>query len=193
MANLEPALALLWHLEGGYRAKPETLFGVDRNANPDWPGWKLVDEKRSLPGFPQLVEMDDRLRNLAAILYRNRYWKPIRGGDIRSQKLADQLFAIGVHSGPGTAVKYLQRALNTLSRAGSLFAVLAEDGVLGAKTLDAIDRLYQVDGAVTEARLLLLIESQQVGLYMQLARGAAHADDVRGYLRRILVGRGEAV
>jgi len=192
MANLEPALALLWHLEGGYRAEPETLFGVDRNANPDWPGWKLVDEKRGLPAFPQLVEMDDRLRNLAAVLYRDRYWKPIRGADIRSQRLAERLFCFGVHSGPGTAVKYLQRALNTLSRAGTVFALLAEDGVLGAKTLDAVERLYQVDGAVTDARLLLLIESQQVGLYMGLAKEAAHADDVRGWLRRILVGRGES-
>lgn len=47
--------------------------------------------------------------------------------------VAWECFEAGVNCGPGTAVKFLQRALNFLAATG-----LTEDGGLGAKTLGAV-------------------------------------------------------
>ena len=78
------------------------------------------------------------IRNLsiedAANIYRENYWKPIRGYDLQDQDVANKLFDMAVNMGVGAATKLCQKSCCAL---GQLVAV---DGSFGPNTLEAVNR-----------------------------------------------------
>lgn len=73
----ERCIAWVLEQEGGYKPSepgdPETYRGLTRTANPDWPGWQLLDERqRRLPVARGeiLPVLDDLVRDR----YEHRYW-----------------------------------------------------------------------------------------------------------------------
>ena len=54
-------------------------------------------------------------------------------------ELAEELFDTGINMGTGTAIGFLQRALNALNRNGRDYADLAVDRRIGPATLGALD------------------------------------------------------
>lgn len=118
MANFEQAHRLTKIAEGGYANNPadrggETAFGVARNSNPSWPGWKIVDQiKKSNPkSYVSVINKNPELQELARQLFKTNYWDAVGGDKIINQFQANQLFDMAINAGVGTAIKLVQRSL----------------------------------------------------------------------------------
>jgi lysozyme family protein len=94
-----------------------TYAGIARNAHPDWPGWKTIDQG----GVPSAETVRQ--------FYRVKYWNAIRGDEIASQPIAETVFDFAVNAGVRTAVILAQAVLGT-----------TPDGVVGPKTLEAANQ-----------------------------------------------------
>lgn len=86
----------------------------------------------------------------AELLYHRHFWSAV-GADMLPNRLACVVFDTAVNCGVGRAARLLQRSLNTAFDSG-----LAEDGVIGPKTVRA----------VTSLRLPLTGESQICDRYL---------------------------
>lgn len=144
MTNFETTWAKLDLNEGFYSHRKddkggETYRGISRKFNPKWPGWAIIDSYKNRTGFVDLIEHDHDLNMLVKEFYHD-FWKHLHCDDFDSQEIADQLFDIAVNSGEGTAVEFLQIALNALNSNQKLWPDLVIDGVIGAKTLWSIEQ-----------------------------------------------------
>ena len=88
----------------------------------------------------------DEALAVAEKIEEQEYWEPMRLAEVENQQVAAKLFDMAVNMGVRQAAVYLQRALNGLAEPGQR---LAEDGVIGAHTLAAINSarpvvLYQL-------------------------------------------------
>lgn len=99
-----------------------TYAGISRNKNPHWVGWVKIDRG----------EFDDELATTVEDFYRKEYWDKIKGTLIKSQSAAYNLYALGIVSGIGTAIKLCQRVLN-----------VTPDGIFGPATLEALNDFIQ--------------------------------------------------
>ena len=134
------------------------LEGVDSN-DPDDPGGLTrfgITEAEWLNRNPQKplksITLDD-----ARAFYREWYWHE-PGFDrlaLLAPMAAWECFEAGVNCGTGTAVKFLQRALNFLADAG-----LKDDGGLGDMTLGAV-RAFVARGRDYESFLVLAQNGEQ--------------------------------
>ncbi|NMC34843.1 MAG: hypothetical protein GYA36_20675 [Veillonellaceae bacterium] len=121
--------------EGGYANVPgdkggETYCGISYNANPNWPGWEILNRYKPLRRG-DLVN-DSTLRQLVADVYWERYFTPKRFHHFNHLLPALCCFDFAVHG--GFSVERLQRLLSVR------FAIpLKPDGVMGAKTIDAVN------------------------------------------------------
>ena len=71
-----------------------------------------------------------------------QYAAPLALGDIKSQQIADGLLSFAVVAGPVTAVSALQQAVNMVFASGH--GPLEQDGVMGVRTLDAVNGSQEV-------------------------------------------------
>ncbi len=136
MANVfEKALAHVFAWEGGYvdhihDPGGATNFGITRNTLAQWRG------KSSIP--------KDDVKNLsreeAAQIYRVNYWNKVMADDL-PPSIAFLVFDAAVNSGPGNAIKALQRSVSALGEPVRI------DGAIGPVTLKAVR-------AVDEEKLL---------------------------------------
>lgn len=123
MAEFLPAYERMIRHEGGYVLHSVagdrggmTYAGIARNRNPQWPGWAYIDRKETPP--------TEWVRQF----YREGYWEPIQGDQIKSQRVAENLFDFAVNGGVGVAVRLAQIVVEA-----------TPDGDLGDKTLGAIN------------------------------------------------------
>ena len=104
--------------------------------------------------------MRDLPRADAAAIYRRIYW--LRPGfdsiALRAPQIAAELFDTGVNMGTGTAVGFLQRALNALNRAARDDPDIAVDRDIGPRTLSALDGFLKAHGKGGETVLLRAME-----------------------------------
>ena len=88
-----------------------------------------------------------------------------------SPAVGEKLVDAGVNAGPQRSVRWLQEALNHLSRGGADFPNVTADGRLGAKTLAAYQALERKRGRAKACELALkLIDVQQGAHYMSLSK-----------------------
>jgi lysozyme family protein len=119
-ANFEASLAAVLAHEGGYVNHPRdpggpTNFGITLRTLAGWRGRPVTAaDVKALP------------RSEVGAIYRRQYWTPIRGDELPAG-LDLALFDYAVNSGPGRAVRDLQRCIGA-----------TPDGVLGLITLQAI-------------------------------------------------------
>lgn len=110
-------------------------------------------------------------RDTAAAIYRRLYW--LRPGfdkvALRAPAIAAELFDTGVNMGTGTAVGFLQRALNALNRAARDYPDIAVDRAIGPRTLAALDGFLKARGTGGETVLLRAMEALQGERYIALA------------------------
>ncbi|MEZ9198580.1 glycoside hydrolase family 108 protein [Shewanella sp. 10N.286.54.B9] len=118
--------------EGGYVNDPtdrggETMYGVTVKVAREY-GFKGA--------------MCDLPYELAFNIYQDRYWAPLKLDEIQplSEVLTEQLFDFGVNSGVGRAGKCLQQVLNVLNNRQTLYPDLNADGVVGSRTLRALNK-----------------------------------------------------
>jgi lysozyme family protein len=107
--------------EGGYVNHPndpggETYKGISRRAHPNWEGWKLIDQKKTVP------------ENLVQKFYYENYWQRLKSEEM-PYPIGEYLFDFGVNAGITRSIMTVQRALN-----------VKVDGVLGPVTMKAIQQ-----------------------------------------------------
>lgn len=171
MADFRKALAIVLKHEGGFVDHPDdpggaTNFGVSLRfalACGDANGDGFLDLDIDMDGD---VDVDD-IRNMeehhAADVYRREFWLPLKCDLIFDQKLATKLFDTGVNVGKRQAVKFLQRAVNSVLPSHGVCEPLADDGVIGPATLRAIELFDDDAWTITPA-----FRSEQAGFYRSL-------------------------
>ena len=132
MANYETAFLFMQENEDDPR-KPGKVtrdndrgmvrFGLNSNSNPDL----LARGFYSMPTLEALA--------LARDVYRERYWVPIWGDDLKSQRVANKLLDMSVNMGPVQAIKLAQRVPGVWNKD----LALSVDGKMGPKSLAAIN------------------------------------------------------
>lgn len=92
----------------------ETIAGVSRVHNPDWPGWAIVDSRKTEPDFPKNLNLDlprnAELKRLVGEVYRVKYWQGFRCGEMPAG-LDLALFDAAVQHLPKPAAVLFQQAV----------------------------------------------------------------------------------
>lgn len=114
--TFEEAFKRLLHHEGGYSNHQE-----DNGGETNWGVTHAVARAEGYIGPMQAMPLQ-----VAQAIYRRRYWDAIRA-DALPIPLRFPLFDAAVNSGPGRAVRWLQRAAGVVA-----------DGVIGPVTLAAV-------------------------------------------------------
>lgn len=101
-----------------------------------------------------------------------------------SQQIASEVYDSGINCGTGTAVMWLQRALNVLSLGGGYYPEVKVDGAIGSQTASALSAYLGKRGVEGVSVLLKALNSFQGAYYLTLAE--AHENDldfIYGWLR----------
>lgn len=110
----------------------ETYCGISRAANPKWEGWKIIDKHKPLK-YNQKIN-DTTLDHLIEDFYYQKFYLPMKIGQIDCFCIAGHLFCQGVNSGISTAVKLLQKTINKVYKVS-----ISVDGKIGDKTLSYVN------------------------------------------------------
>jgi lysozyme family protein len=169
MADFEPAFEFVLQHEDPTRsgkvtvdAGGRTRFGIAAKFHPDLPE-EFFDGSA-----------EDALAEAEKIEERE-YWDRMRLAEVEDQNVANKLLDMGVNMGVRQAAVYAQRAANALLDRDRR---LVEDGVMGVKTLAAINTVK----AIEFYRLLCELSG---GHYRHLAAvNPAQAENLAGWLKR---------
>ena len=137
-----------------------TLFGIARNKNPQWAGWREVDQIIKSNGWNSknddhwslIAKACKRIEGIEAF-YRINFWNKMKGEYIFANSIAQTIFDYGVNTGMKTAVKNVQRTLKII-----------DDGDFGPKTLEALNKfimnesLYKWSEEFTLRKLLRYVK-----------------------------------
>jgi len=143
MANLDKSIKLLFQVE--FENKPNkflhknagengyTIGGIYQKANPLSIDWNFVEDlllkndgdikKTSVELF-----LNERIMSNVKDVYRDKYWNYMKLDDVKSQKIADEMFLLGVVAGTKNAIKLAQSLVN-----------VTVDGLIGNQTLNALN------------------------------------------------------
>lgn len=164
MADYLPAYERMIIAEGGYRLHTtagdrggETYAGIARTRWPSWEGWTLIDRGEEPPA------------ELVRAFYRRNFWERIRGDDIADARVATAIFSFAVNAGPATAARLAQ-----------LVCGVTPDGVVGPKTLAAING-YDHDLFLARYALARIARSCEIA-----RRDATQRRFLLGWVRRAL-------
>ena len=102
-------------------------------------------------------DMKDLPRELAYKIYANKYWDVNKLSQITSisEPIAAEMADTGVNMGVGIAARFLQKSLNCLNLNEEVFPDLKEDGLIGAKTIDALEKYIKHRGEKQGTLVLL--------------------------------------
>lgn len=160
--------------EGGYTNNAadkggETFAGIARNYHPGWSGWTLIDsykKKYSGNGLNKALFADVTVMTKVKNFYRLNFWDKARLDriDTLSPSIAEKMYDIGVNMGISRPAKWLQQGLNLLNKNGKVYANIAEDGAIGAKTISALESCIKTG---SESRLLTILKILQGSFYIK--------------------------
>lgn len=114
----------------------ESFMGISRAANPEWPGWFVLDRRRDAAG----IDAPADLRGLARAFYKGHYWRAVYA-DAMPAALAAAVFDSAVVHGRNRALRFLQEALNNVYG----FRRVEVDGILRLDSRQALDVLVSRD------------------------------------------------
>lgn len=138
-----------------------TYAGISRNAHPDWPGWKLIDNG--------MKPSDPLLHDGVFQFYRTAFWDRLQGDLIDSQIVASEIYDEAVNAGVGAAVRSTQAIVGTL-----------QDGTVGAKTIAALNA-YDADSFVVKYKLARIARRRRI-----ISGDKSQLVFINGWLYRIL-------
>lgn len=93
-----------------------TYAGIARNMNPQWPGWRVIDQGGTPPA--------DMVREF----YRQTFWAALKLDEVTDQAVARNIFDFAVNAGVKTSAKLAQVTVGA-----------TPDGAIGQRSLDAIN------------------------------------------------------
>jgi len=130
--NLEQSLKHLLGNEGGYSNNPadpggETMYGVTLRVA------RAYGYTGTMKDLPWRTAMD---------IYTKNYWAPIKADQL-PDALRFHVFDAAVNSGPGQAVKWIQRA-----------AGITQDGLIGPQTISAASRVTPAQYSAIRLRFM---------------------------------------
>lgn len=186
MNKSEAAFRTAYMLTGGHeglyandRSDPggETWRGIARNYHDedDFPGWLTIDAFKETQGsfdphgnvirkaINQHFQENYTLNEEVRLFYKAKFWRPWWGNRIAelSGSIAIEMYDTAVNMGHGRAVRFLQRALNSLDR--NTLEDLAEDGAMGPATYAR----YQMFADKEEQIIMKMLNVQQGAFYMK--------------------------
>lgn len=88
-----------------------------------------------------------------------------------SEAIATEVYDTGINMGTGTAIIFLQRALNALNRQGKDYPDIMVDGGAGPGTAAALKAYVQKNGSTAEATMLKALNCLQGARYIELSEG----------------------
>lgn len=160
-ANFPRCLDAVFKAEGIFSNDPgdpggATKYGITRATLARWRGHPVT------VADVMAMEMDE-----ARAIYRAYYWIVVRAGELPSG-VDLVVFDVAVNSGPGRAVKMMQRAV----------AVTA-DGIFGPMTMRAI-------AAMPAANIVIALDGIRRKFYRGLvARDPSQSRFIKGWLNRV--------
>lgn len=190
MANFDEAYDITLGHEGGYTNDPvdvggETYKGVARRYYPDWRGWEIIDDAKSINNFPNNLRGNTNLDKMIKTFYKKLYWNLFWGDDIPNQEVANEMFDTGVNMGVGRAVKYLQKGLNVLNRNQKNYRDIVEDGGFGNNTMTALNQYLSVDDASFLLKVMNILQGMHYIDYM--TKSPTQERFARGWLKRVSI------
>ena len=137
-------------------------------------------------------DMRDLPRELAYQIYAVKYWDVNNLSQIAalSEKVATEVADTGVNMGVGVAARFLQRSLNCLNMKGKLYTDLVVDGLIGAKTINALDEFLKFRGEERGTLVLLrMLNSLQGAYYIDITESREQNEDfIFGwFLHRVVI------
>jgi lysozyme family protein len=175
MAEFKPAFDFVMAHEDPHRtgkvtedAGGRTRFGIAQKFHPE------------LPEAFFTGPAEDALKQAEEIM-RGDYWRPMRLDEINNQNVANKLFDMAVNMGVHQAGVYAQRAANGIIQARGAqppSAALVEDGVIGEKSLAAVNALDPI------AYYQLLCDFCRQHYIHVASNNPAQAANLQGWLKR---------
>lgn len=162
--------------EGGYVDHPNDPGGPTR--------WGVTEAVARAHGYSG--DMRNFSREQALIIFNSDYWIKPHFNKINeiSSIIAVELCDTGINMGPVVCVKWLQRWLNVFNKENTLYSDLKVDGVIGNKTLIALQRFLALRGIEGEMVLLKALNCSQGQHYLELAEQRyANESFIYGWLR----------
>ena len=156
-------IAALFALEGGYVNHPkdpggETNYGIT----------KSVAQENGY--FGPMREMP---KEYAWSIYYNEYIREPGYAPMESQSPAvlEELVDTAVNTGVSRSSRWFQQSLNSLSRGGKDYKMIAIDGKVGSSTIDAYKALSAKRGKRQSCEMVIkLMDAQQANHYMSLTK-----------------------
>jgi len=169
MADFKPAFAFVLQHEDSTRsgkvtvdAGGRTRFGIAERFHPDLPEEFFTGAAEDALAEAEKIE-------------EREYWDAMRLAEVENQNVANKLFDMGVNMGVRQAAIYAQRAANALA---AVNARVAEDGVIGHKTLAAINSADPI------SYYELLCELSAAHYQHLAAVNPAQAVNLKGWMKR---------
>lgn len=149
--------------EGGYTNNPKDKGGPTR--------WGITEAVARQCGYEG--DMRDLPREVAKAIYLEVYYIGPKFDQVyrQSVRIAEELTDTGVNMGQAVAAKFLQQALNAFNREASIYPDIAVDGLLGARSLAALQAYMAHRGAEGEVVMLKALNCLQGARYIALAEG----------------------
>jgi hypothetical protein len=167
MADIRKAMPLLYELEFSkmpqrflHKNKTEdgyTLGGVYQLANQHNINWKFVESildccDGAITRASKMLFVDDEIQDQVVNVFENNYWFKLKCDQIESQKIATEMFLLGVVAGNKTSAKIAQRIVG-----------VEADGIIGKKSLEYLN-LFNEDAFDVE------FDKREVKHFEKLAR-----------------------
>lgn len=183
MADFKTAITKLLEHEGGYVNNPAdkggpTNFGITQTTYDTW-----MRKQTKNPNYKSTI---DEIKNMsvgnAILIYKENYWDKVGGDKIKYYATAYAIFDQAVNFGPSVAIKRAQKV-----------AGVTQDGVVGPKTLEAINKIKDTDFVnqfvlLTESAYRTIVAnnpSQSVFLQGWLNRAASIGEYAKKFVGQI--------
>ncbi len=164
MASFDLALPTIFQHEGGYAYFPAdpggaTVWGISLRwlrtlGDLDHDGF--MDGDINHDGDVNTIDIRTLSKHNAIEFYRTHWWDKYRYENIGDQEIATKLFSFSINMGSQPAHRIIQRAVRS-----AIGIKLDEDGILGLKTLHAINMAKPI-------KLLPALKSEAAGYYRSI-------------------------
>lgn len=159
----------------------EGEYSNDRNDSGGETAWGITKAEARKHGYTG--DMRNFPKRNAIAIYESDYWNlgHCEIFQFRNPELAYEMFDTGVNMGVRTAMKMLQRSMNSMNRNEKSFKNLSVDGRYGKKTQKAYDNLV-LDGY--SYLLVKMVNCLQGARYIELTENNEKLEDfTRGWFR----------
>ncbi|WP_438334678.1 glycoside hydrolase family 108 protein [Edwardsiella tarda] len=174
--NIDAIFEQLLGKEGNYVDHPSDKGGPTN--------WGITEKTARAHGYTG--DMRYLTREQALEIYRADYWRAPRFDQVYvlSPSLAEELLDTGVNMGPSVPSAWLQRWLNAFNQRGKLYPDLQADGIIGPRTISALQAYLNARGDEGATVLLSALNCSQGARYLEITERAQTQEDfIYGWMR----------